>query len=74
MWPTLDIPDTAQSPFTDYSRWRLVVQDAGDRHWVYLKTSEECDRWPQTEVDKYWLGIPLVRAGLTRFADVLNVI
>ncbi|KII85825.1 hypothetical protein PLICRDRAFT_44240 [Plicaturopsis crispa FD-325 SS-3] len=59
MWPTLDIPDTAQSPFTDYSRWRLVVQDAGDRHWVYLKTSEECDRWPQTDVDKYWLGIPL---------------
>ena len=56
----LDIPESGSEPFTDYSRWRLRVGNVGRQTWHYLKTDEECEKWPQNYVDKYWTGQPLV--------------
>lgn len=60
MWTPLDVPLTGEKPFTDYSRWRLVVNDGGRHTWEYLRTDEEVERWPQTDLDKFWLGQKLV--------------
>ncbi|KAF8661357.1 hypothetical protein AX16_001452 [Volvariella volvacea WC 439] len=57
MYNRIDVPLDASKPFTDYSRWRLLVNDGGRHTWHYLKTDEECERWPQNTVDKYWLGL-----------------
>ena len=56
----LQLPDSGKEEFTEYSRWRLLVNDGGRHTWHYLKTDEECERWPQNLVDKYWLGLPVV--------------
>ena len=61
MYGPLDVPDDGKEPFTDHSRWRLLVNDGGRHTWHYLRTDEECERWPQNTVDKFWLGLPLVR-------------
>lgn len=61
MWNTLDIAPTPEKPFTDYTRWRLLVGDAGRQTWHYLQTEEELARWPQTEVERFWLGMKTVR-------------
>ncbi|KAG9226875.1 hypothetical protein CCMSSC00406_0003452 [Pleurotus cornucopiae] len=56
-------PFTSQSPdspFTDYTRWRLRLGPGGRHTWHYLKTDEEISEWPQTDIDRYWLGLPLV--------------
>ncbi|KAF2455683.1 terpenoid cyclases/protein prenyltransferase alpha-alpha toroid [Lineolata rhizophorae] len=42
---------------TDYSRWRLKVDD-GRQTWEYLETDEEMKAWPQTVADKHHLGLP----------------
>lgn len=55
----LDIPVSGEEPFTEYSRWRLRVSDDGRHTWHYLHTDDECRDWPQTDLDKYWLGLPL---------------
>ncbi|KAI0714170.1 lanosterol synthase [Cerioporus squamosus] len=55
----LDVPASGKLPFTDYSRWRLRISHNGDHTWHYLPTDEECAAWPQTDCDKYWLGLPL---------------
>jgi len=47
---------------TDLRRWRLRVSDGGRHVWHYLETDEEADAWPQTQEDKYWLGLEMVRA------------
>ncbi|KAL9937723.1 hypothetical protein V8E36_003268 [Tilletia maclaganii] len=50
--------DPASMPRTDPSRWRLRSGEEGGRHvWIYLKTEEEAARWPQSDEDKYWLGL-----------------
>lgn len=49
---------------TDLSRWRLRVSDGGRHVWHYLDTEQEAESWPQTPEDKYWLGLPTVRAWL----------
>ncbi|KAH7890717.1 terpenoid cyclases/protein prenyltransferase alpha-alpha toroid [Phlebopus sp. FC_14] len=59
LYSPLDIPESGKQPFTDYSRWRLLVNDGGRQTWHYLKTDEACEKWPQNEVDKYWTGQPL---------------
>ncbi|KAL2917348.1 Lanosterol synthase (Oxidosqualene--lanosterol cyclase) [Polyrhizophydium stewartii] len=41
---------------TDLRRWRLKVSH-GAQTWHYLRTDEETAAWPQTDYDKYWLGI-----------------
>lgn len=57
----MNIPEDFSEPFTDYSRWRLVLGDGGRHTWQYLKSEEECKSWPQTDIDRYWLGIKTVR-------------
>lgn len=57
----VEVPGDGKTPFTDYSRWRLSLSENGDHRWKYLRTDEECREWPQNDVDKYWLGLPLVR-------------
>ena len=59
--PLKDVPLTGAEPMTDYTRWRLEVLDDGRHIWRYLRTEEECAARPQTALDKYWLGMPLVR-------------
>ncbi|ESK87947.1 lanosterol synthase, partial [Moniliophthora roreri MCA 2997] len=58
MYNRIQVSDSPTEPFTDYSRWRLLVSEGGRHTWHYLKTDEECKNWPQTTVDKYWLGLP----------------
>jgi hypothetical protein len=60
LYSPLDIPECGKEPFTDYSRWRLLVNDGGRHTWHYMKTDEECAKWPQNHIDKYWTGQPLV--------------
>jgi hypothetical protein len=72
LWPQLDIPESGNKPFTDYSRWRLLVNDGGRHTWHYLQTNEECERWPQNDVDKYWIGIPLVSVFKFWLADAFR--
>ncbi|PFH51033.1 hypothetical protein AMATHDRAFT_3423 [Amanita thiersii Skay4041] len=52
---TLESPPT--QPFTDYSKWRLLVNDGGRHTWHYLHTEQHCQNWPQTYLDKFWLGL-----------------
>ncbi|GLB41717.1 putative terpene cyclase mutase family protein [Lyophyllum shimeji] len=59
MYNPVDIPHSASQPFTDYSRWRLLVNDGGRHTWHYVRTDEECEAWPQNSVDKFWLGMDL---------------
>ena len=61
-WSPLSIPDSPAEPFTDYSRWRLRDTTDGRHVWDYLRSDAESAARPQTDADKYWLGIPLVRA------------
>lgn len=74
------IPDSGEKPFTDYTRWRLKADDGGRHIWHYLETDEEVQKWPQSTVDKYWLGLPTVSASMypmltdQLFMDILDVI
>ncbi|EMD38881.1 hypothetical protein CERSUDRAFT_112601 [Gelatoporia subvermispora B] len=67
----LDIPPTGERPFTDYSRWRLRVSNDGRHTWDYLETDEEVQAWPQQDLDKYWLGLPLDAPVLPPAQDAL---
>ena len=58
--PLKNLPLSGREPVTDYSRWRLEVCDDGRHLWRYLQTDEECKAWPQSVLDKYWLGMPVV--------------
>ncbi|KAF2734304.1 terpene synthase [Polyplosphaeria fusca] len=40
---------------TDLSRWRLK-NDRGVQTWVYLKSDEEVQKWPQSTADKWFLN------------------
>ena len=44
---------------TDYSRWRLL-DEHGRQTWHYLTTDEELKEWPQSEADRYHLGLDTV--------------
>ena len=61
MWSPLNVAPTPEKTFTDYTRWRLLVNDGGRHTWHYLRTDEEVARWPQNEVDRFWLGMKTVR-------------
>ncbi|KAG7093758.1 hypothetical protein E1B28_007407 [Marasmius oreades] len=56
---SLQLPCRPVEPVTDYSRWRLRSSEGGRHTWHYLKDVEECANWPQTALDKYWLGLPV---------------
>ena len=62
MYNRIDAPVSGKQPVTDYNRWRLLVNDGGRHTWHYLETDEECEKWPMNDVDKFWMGIPLVSA------------
>jgi lanosterol synthase len=47
---------------TDYSRWRLLDEN-GRQTWHYLKSDEEVKKWPQSDADKYHLGLETVSSG-----------
>ncbi|KAM6496850.1 Terpenoid cyclases/protein prenyltransferase alpha-alpha toroid [Amanita muscaria] len=57
MYSPLQVTKSPSEPFTDYSRWRLLVNDGGRQTWHYLRTDEECDQWPQNSIDRFWLGL-----------------
>ncbi|KAH9479645.1 Lanosterol synthase [Psilocybe cubensis] len=72
MWNALDVPDSPAEPFTDYNRWRLLVNDGGRHTWHYLRTDEEVERWPQNEVDRFWLGLKTSMPDLPPAKDALD--
>ena len=67
--PLPDVPASGKTRVTDYSRWRLAVTQDGRHTWHYLRTDDECEKWPQTILDKYWLGLPVVRTFLPSLED-----
>ncbi|OSX64198.1 hypothetical protein POSPLADRAFT_1069633 [Postia placenta MAD-698-R-SB12] len=71
-YSSLDIPASGAQPFTDYTRWRLRCSDDGRHIWHYLHTDEECKDWPQSDIDKYWLGLPLSTPALPTPKDALG--
>ncbi|RHZ69532.1 hypothetical protein Glove_283g113 [Diversispora epigaea] len=42
---------------TDLEKWRLKVEN-GRQMWYYLENEDEIKNWPQSIVEKYWLGLP----------------
>ncbi|KAF9245283.1 terpenoid cyclases/protein prenyltransferase alpha-alpha toroid [Melanogaster broomeanus] len=56
---SISFAQSSKQPFTNYSRWRLLVNDGGRHTWHYLRSDEECEAWPQNDVDKYWTAQPL---------------
>jgi lanosterol synthase len=56
--PSGIVNGSKQSDKTDLTRWRLEV-DHGRHVWHYLKSDKDCQNWPQTDEDKYWVGLPL---------------
>lgn len=73
LWKPFDnVPPTGEKPFTDLSRWRLLVNDGGRQTWHYLKTDEEIAKWPQTKLDKYWLGLDMVKLASSKFLFLFN--
>ncbi|KAF8801318.1 terpene synthase [Phlegmacium glaucopus] len=72
MWEPFDIAPTGDQPFTDYSRWRLLVNDGGRHTWHYLRTEQELINWPQNVVDKFWLGLNTDLPDLPPAEDALD--
>ncbi|KAF9526128.1 terpenoid cyclases/protein prenyltransferase alpha-alpha toroid [Crepidotus variabilis] len=72
MWTPLDLPSTGEKQFTDYSRWRLIVNDGGRHTWTYLRTDEELEKWPQNEIDKFWLGQPTGLPDIPKATNALD--
>lgn len=48
---------------TDLTAWRLKVSEDshGQQKWVYLSDPAQRKEWPQTNIEKYWLGLDVVR-------------
>lgn len=57
MYTPLKVDKHHTQPFTDYSRWRLLVNDGGRHTWHYLNSDEQVQTWSQNSVDKFWLGL-----------------
>ena len=55
---------------TDLKRWRLL-DERGRQTWHYLEKDEDVARWPQSNADKYFLDLPLVRANSQSFSTEL---
>ncbi|KAF5383417.1 hypothetical protein D9757_006167 [Collybiopsis confluens] len=58
MYNPISVPESGKEPFTDYSRWRLLVSKNGRHTWHYLNSDSQLEEWPQNTVDKFWLGLP----------------
>ncbi|KAI0319638.1 terpene synthase [Amylostereum chailletii] len=59
MWPPIDVPQSGDKPWTDYSRWRMRDTHDGAHLWDYLRNDHELAARPQPDADKYWLGLDL---------------
>jgi lanosterol synthase len=59
--------DGSRDKKTDYTRWRLE-DDRGCQIWHYLESDEECEKWPQSVADKWFLGLPTVSMPALFFA------
>lgn len=57
-------PSVKEPTHTDLTRWRLEV-DHGRHVWHYLESDKECESWPQSDEDKYWLGLDIQAPTLT---------
>lgn len=57
----IDHAYNGEEPLTDPSRWRLreEIDGVGDHVWEYLPEAAAKGQ-PQNNMNKYWLGIPLV--------------
>jgi hypothetical protein len=55
------LPDSGKKPFTDYTKWRLKADDSGRHIWHYLESDADLKEWPQSPLDKYWLGLDTVQ-------------
>lgn len=44
---------------TDKTRWRMKDED-GRHTWHYLEDDDAAKAWPQSQADKWYLGLPLV--------------
>ena len=44
---------------TDINRWRLL-DERGRQTWHYMTTNDDAKNWPQSIVDRYFLGLPTV--------------
>lgn len=44
---------------TDVKKWRLL-DERGRQTWHYLSSEKQAKAWPQSTVDRYHLGLPLV--------------
>ncbi|KAF9402997.1 Lanosterol synthase (Oxidosqualene--lanosterol cyclase), partial [Podila epigama] len=53
----MHIPISTTHEPTDRTRWRLRA-DEGRQTWHHL-SEEEHKANPQTDIDKYWLGLPM---------------
>ncbi|KAH8832610.1 terpenoid cyclases/protein prenyltransferase alpha-alpha toroid [Flagelloscypha sp. PMI_526] len=59
-WGRLDVSTcNYEQPWTDFRRWRLLVNDGGRHTWHFLKTDNENEEWQQNTVDKYWAGLDI---------------
>lgn len=72
MYSPLHVDLSPSKPFTDYSRWRLLVNDGGRHTWHYLNTDKELAQWPQNYVDKFWLGLETVRFSSSPYSTHAN--
>ncbi|KAG8900254.1 Lanosterol synthase (Oxidosqualene--lanosterol cyclase) [Tulasnella sp. 403] len=71
MYARYDIPQDASKPLTDYSRWRLNLDEGSNYHWVYLSEEEAAER-PQTTIEKYWIGTLKDTKPLPKATDALS--
>ncbi|KAJ1909960.1 Lanosterol synthase (Oxidosqualene--lanosterol cyclase), partial [Tieghemiomyces parasiticus] len=53
---------------TDRTRWRLNV-DRGRQVWEYLDSTQTAQNRPQTDVERYWLGLPMEKIGASAAAQ-----
>ncbi|CAG8479791.1 1313_t:CDS:2 [Acaulospora colombiana] len=56
-YPFPDTYDSNHMKTTDKRRWRLFG-DHGRQAWHYIEDEEQLKEWPQTNCEKYWLGLP----------------
>lgn len=55
----LSSTDNERTDRTDVTRWRLL-DESGCQTWHYLDTEEKVESWPQSDADKYFLGLSTV--------------
>lgn len=63
-----------QMPRTDLLGWRLKIgeDNHGQHKWVYLPKGPAREAWPQTKMDKYAIGLEMVRLSPLRIGPVVR--